>query len=85
MSTEIEALEELRAGRKHILYDQVRAELAITLSDVELYRAAGAHVSTVAEVTRKLSMLPDAEVYRLRIARPRLVHPASHGEETIAQ
>lgn len=68
-----EALEEVRAERKHALYEQARTELGITTSDVELYRLAGPHVSTVAGVTRKINQLPDTEIYRLAIARPALV------------
>lgn len=71
--TDPEALEQLRADRKGLLYGQVRDQLGVTLSNVELYRAAGPHVSTVAGVTRKLNMLPDVEIYRLAIARPALV------------
>jgi hypothetical protein len=53
-----EAVEELRAARKHALYEQARDELGIGLSDVELYRAAGPHVSTVAGIERKLDRTP---------------------------
>lgn len=53
-----EAVEELRAGRKHALYEQAREQLGIALSDVELYRAAGPHVSTVAGIDRKLDTTP---------------------------
>ena len=53
-----EALEELRAKRKHDLYEQARAELGIALTDVELYRAVGPHVSTVAGIERKLDLTP---------------------------
>lgn len=55
-----EAVEELRASRKHALYEQARAELGIVLSDVELYRIAGGQVSTVAGIERKLDTTPIA-------------------------
>ena len=55
-----EAVEELRASRKHALYEQAREELGIVLSDVELYRVAGPHVSTVAGIERKLDRTPVA-------------------------
>ena len=53
-----EAVEELRASRKHALYEQARDELGIALTDVQLYRAAGPHVSTVAGIERKLDSTP---------------------------
>jgi hypothetical protein len=53
-----EAVEGLRAGRKHALYEQARAELGILLSDVELYRIAGPHVSSVAGIEKKLDRTP---------------------------
>jgi hypothetical protein len=53
-----EALEEVRAERKHALYEQARAELGIGLSDVELYRIAGPHVSKVSGIEKKLDLTP---------------------------
>lgn len=53
-----EAVEELRAGRKHDLYQLARDELGIITSDVELYRIAGPQVSTVAGIERKLDSTP---------------------------
>ena len=52
-----EAVEELRAGRKHVLYEQARAELGIAMTDVELYRL-GSGISTVAGIERKLDSTP---------------------------
>ena len=52
-----EALEELRAGRKHALYDRARNELGLVMSDVELYRL-GSGLSTVAGIERKLDRTP---------------------------
>jgi hypothetical protein len=53
-----EAVEELRASRKHALYEQARDELGIALSDVALYRIAGGQVSTVAGIEKKLDRTP---------------------------
>ena len=52
-----EAVEELRAGRKHALYDLAREQLGIGLSDVELYRL-GSGLSTVKGIERKLDLTP---------------------------
>lgn len=52
-----EALEEIRAARKHVLYEQARAELGIAMTDVELYRL-GSGISTVAGIERKLDSTP---------------------------
>ena len=52
-----EAVEELRAGRKHALYDRARNELGLVMSDVELYRL-GSGLSTVAGIEKKLDRTP---------------------------